>query len=128
MLKLVYCIRKSPSLSSEEFHRYWLNEHAALMRREAERIGAFRYVQSHRIESPIGDRGNEVRGSEVRPYDGVTELWWQDEAALVPSGFTTEELIATQKKLIADEHKFIDMAASVLFVSREHEIYALQKG
>ena len=124
MIKLVYCIRKHASLSSEDFSKYWLNQHAELMRQEAERIGACRYVQSHSLASTASaEQSNRVRGSTLPPYDGITEIWWQCEADMLPSAFTKEALIETQKKLLADEKNFIDTAQSVIFMTEEYEIF-----
>ena len=48
MLKLVYCVRRNPSLSREEFLRYWLDEHGPLVRSLRESVPSMvRYVQSH---------------------------------------------------------------------------------
>src|SRR4029077_14997639 len=81
MVKLVYCIRRRPDVPSEEFHRYWLEEHAALVRSVAEAIGAVRYVQSHTVAPELNAILRESRGS-AEPYDGITEIWWESLDAL----------------------------------------------
>ena len=40
MVKLVFCCRRNPDLTREEFQRYWLEDHGKLVRslREARRV------------------------------------------------------------------------------------------
>ena len=40
MIKLVFCLRRLPHLSREEFHRYWLDTHGPLVRERAPALGA----------------------------------------------------------------------------------------
>lgn len=72
MVKLVYCITKKAGLTEEEFFRYWKNVHGPL---GAKIPGVCKLVQSHRLAMP-GDQGQP-------DYDGMAELWFDDEAALL---------------------------------------------
>ena len=47
MIKLVFCLRRLPTLSASEFQRYWHDNHAELVRRHADALGIRRYTQSH---------------------------------------------------------------------------------
>jgi hypothetical protein len=47
MVKLVYCLRQHPDISSEELYSYWLNTHGPKVKEAAEAMRARRYVQSH---------------------------------------------------------------------------------
>ncbi|MGH7417889.1 MAG: EthD domain-containing protein, partial [Candidatus Rokuibacteriota bacterium] len=47
MIKLVFCLRRLPNLSREEFQRYWLDTHGPLVRQLAPALGVKRYVQVH---------------------------------------------------------------------------------
>ncbi len=38
MIKLVYCLRRLPNLSREEFQRYWLETHGPLVRSRAQAL------------------------------------------------------------------------------------------
>ena len=38
MIKLVFCLRRLPHLSREEFQRYWREQHAPLVARHAETL------------------------------------------------------------------------------------------
>ena len=55
MIKLVYVVRRRSDVAPEEFRRYWLEEHAPLVKAIAPEHGSRRYVQSHTIDSPIND-------------------------------------------------------------------------
>ena len=123
MIKLVFCIHRNPSMSREAFRDYWLNSHGPLVKSRVQHLGACRYVQSHSIDHPIGEQGNQARGSTAEPYDGITELWWRSEQDFQPAGSSREDIIATQKALLADEKKFIDLQRSVIMMTEEYEIF-----
>ena len=75
MIKFVYCVRKKPELSDEEFFRYWKENHGPLVKSFAETLHARKYVQSHTIETYVNDVGRQFRGTKPA-YDGITEVWW----------------------------------------------------
>lgn len=123
MIKLVYCIRKHPDVSDEEFHRYWLESHGPRVRGHAEAMHASRYVQSHTLATELNDALQTSRGA--RPaYDGITEVWWKDREAF-DAGLATEAGRAAGLDLLEDERRFIDLEASSLFLTEEHEIFDL---
>ena len=106
MIKLVYCITKKPGLSDEQFFDYWKNIHGPI----GARIPYVRrLVQSQRITIP----------GDTRPpdYDGVVELWFDDEAALLAARKSAEWRASSE-----DEVNFIDHSRVAYFVSREHVI------
>lgn len=121
MLKLVYCVRKRADVSDEEFHRYWLMQHGPLVRAFQQAMGAARYVQSHTVDPDLNALLQASRGS-TRAYDGITEVWWIDRADF-ERGLATEEGRAAAQALLEDERNFIDLAASSLFMTEEHEIF-----
>ncbi len=123
MVKLVYCIRKAEDVSDEEFHRYWLEEHGPRVRKHAAALGARRYVQSHTLDTETNAALRGSRGAG-RPYDGITEVWWNDMEALT-AGMSTLDGVAAGNDLLEDERRFIDLAGSSLFLTQEHEIFAL---
>ena len=76
MIHYHYFITHKPSLSLDEFYRYWHDRHPlAGGRTEQTR----RYIQSHRVPAPKGDA----------MFDGAAEVWWDDEAAMIEAGRTT---------------------------------------
>ena len=121
MIKLVYCVRRLPELSREEFQRYWRETHGPLVREHAGTLGIQRYVQVHTIESPLNEALRASRGSEGEIFDGVAELWWESAEALAAGSSTPEGRQAAQE-LREDEKRFIDFGRSVMFVAEENPI------
>lgn len=83
MLKTIHLIKKKPELTFEEFKRYWLEEHAKIVKKLP---GLKRYVINIVTECL----------SEYRPYDGVAELDFEDEESFKkamesPVGQATKE-------------------------------------
>ena len=120
MIKLVFCVRRREDVSEEEFHRYWLEVHGPLVRERAEAMGVRRYVQVHRVATPVNDAIRASRGAD-EPYDGVAELWWDDLESLVAAGGTDAARKAGQE-LLEDERRFVDLARSTLWFGEEHVI------
>jgi uncharacterized protein (TIGR02118 family) len=120
MIKLVFCLRRQPHLSREEFQRYWREHHAPLVREAAAALGARRYVQVHTLTSPVNEGLRRGRGGPEE-YDGVAELWFDSLDTLAASGATPEGR-AAGRRLLEDERRFIDLERSPLFVGEEHPI------
>jgi uncharacterized protein (TIGR02118 family) len=121
MIKLVYCVRKRAEIPDAEFHRYWLEIHGPLVRGFAQAIRARKYIQSHTIAPALNALLAESRGL-APAYDGITEVWWDNEAAL-EAGMATAEGQEAHRRLKEDEATFIDFSQSRLFMTREHEIF-----
>ncbi len=122
MLKCVYCVRRLPSVSEEEFYDYWLNQHGPLVRKHAPTLGMRRYVQSHTIQNPqLNAAAQQPRGINDM-YDGVTEVWWDSVEALM-GALQTEEAQEANRILSADEATFVDCDNSAIFFSTEHVIF-----
>jgi uncharacterized protein (TIGR02118 family) len=119
MIKLVFVLRRKPSLSREEFQRYWRDTHGPLVAERAQAIGAKRYVQVHTLETPLDGALHEHRHGE--PYDGVAELWWEDLDAL-GAAFGSEDGLKAAGELLADEAKFIDLDNSAIWLAEEHVV------
>jgi EthD domain len=121
MIKLVYCIKRKASVSPEEFYRYWLEDHGPKVRSVAETVGAKRYVQSHTILPEMNAGFRASRGLSAG-YDGITEIWFDNEASMT-RGLGTEGGVAAAQMLLDDESHFIDFATSSIFMTQEHEIF-----
>ena len=119
MIKLMYCVRRLPELSREEFQRYWRETHGPLVRERAQVLGIRRYVQTHTLDSPINEAMRASRGSDPNIFDGVAELWW-DSAEAFGVGASTPEGRQAARELYEDEKRFIDFARSTAFVAQEH--------
>ena len=120
MIKLVYCARRLPHLSREEFQRYWRETHGPLVRSHAKTLRIRRYVQVHTLENPINEVLRESRGT-LEPYDGVAELWWDSAEDMAAANLTPEGLRAAQE-LLDDERRFADLERSALWVAEEHVV------
>jgi uncharacterized protein (TIGR02118 family) len=122
MMKLVFCLRRLPHLSRDEFQRYWMERHGPLVRSHAATLGIRRYVQTHTLSHPLNAALQASRGGPEE-YDGVAELWW-DSADALAAATSTPEGQAAGAALLADERTFIDLDRSPLFVATERPIVA----
>lgn len=120
MLKLTFCLRRLPSLSLGEFQDYWLNKHGPLVRSLQPALRIARYVQLHRLDNDWSNGMRAVRGAP-EPYDGVAELWWRSDEDYL-AGRRDPAAREAGRLLLEDEAKFIDLAASPLWLGREHAI------
>ncbi len=121
MIKLVFCLRRLPTLSTSEFQRYWVEKHAQLVRRHAPTLRIRRYTQSHTFSDVRLTPAIEVRGGPTDPFDGVAELWWDSAEDLIEAASTAEGL-AAGRALLEDERTFIDLPNSPLFFTSERAI------
>lgn len=120
MVKLVFCCRRRPELSLEQFQKRWLEVHGPLVRRLREQIPQMkRYVQSHTIPGEPSEMLRASRGAKP-PYDGITEIWFDSLESLGASG---EAGLDAARRLYEDEAEFIDFANSAVFLTEEHEIF-----
>ncbi len=120
MIKLVFCLRRRPELTREEFQEYWLTKHAPLVRERAAAVGALRYVQVHTTHQDLNDALRDGRGGPPA-YDGVAELWFEDREALERS-FSVDAARKAGLELLDDEENFIDLANSPIWLGEEHPI------
>ncbi|QLC25721.1 EthD domain-containing protein [Parasphingopyxis algicola] len=119
MLKLTYCLVRRAELSREDFQSYWRETHAPLVRAAADALGIRRYVQSHTVATAIDAVVREGRGLDRTDYDGVAELWYDSEDALIAA--TQTEAGRRHGAILAeDEARFIDFARSCLFFAQEN--------
>ena len=122
MLKCVYCVRRLPSFSLEEFYDYWLNNHGPLVRKHASILGMKRYVQSHTIHEPMLNAAAQQPRGITDMYDGITEIWW-DSPESISAVLQTSEGQESNRILSEDEARFVDCANSAIFFSTEHTIF-----
>lgn len=120
MIKLVYCLRRLPRLSREEFRRYWWEVHGPLVRDHAAALAIRRYVQVHTLDGPVNEGLQASRGSS-EPYDGVAELWWESTEELAAAARSPAGQRAVQA-LLEDERRFIDLGRSALWVGEERVV------
>jgi len=120
MVKLTFCVRRAPHLSREQFQKYWIETHAALVRERAAAIGVVRYVQLHTGYDEVNAALQASRGGPD-PYDGVAEIWFESIEA-IGTGPPNEAAGQAAAELLEDERCFIDLAHSPLWMADEHTI------
>jgi uncharacterized protein (TIGR02118 family) len=118
--KMVFCLRRRPQIDAEEFARYWRDEHAPLFSRYADALAVRRYTQSHRLPGRLNEALREYRGAP-EGYDGVAEVWF-DSLDELRAALTSDAGRAAAEALIEDERRFIDHAASPIWIAEEIEI------
>lgn len=120
-VKLVFCCRRRPELSLEEFQRTWLHDHGPLVKRIRERLPQMRrYVQSHLVPGAATDAIRASRGS-AEPYDGITEVWFDSLEDIAPG--SGRDPVEAAAELLADERRFLDLPRCAIFLTEEHEIF-----
>jgi len=118
LVKLYFPLRHQDSLTFDEAQWYWRTHHGPVIRRQAQGSGILRYQQVHRDEPELTASINSSRGSEIEPYMGHAEVWF-DRASM---GNPTPENKIASRRAYDDESKFIDFARSSMFLTKEHVI------
>ena len=120
MIKLVFCLRRKPGMTIEEFQRYWREVHAPLVKSHREALGILHYVQVHTDHGDLTQALTHVRKAP-EPFDGVAELWYESREALANRGKDPASR-AAGKALFEDEQQFIDHATSPIWIGEEIEV------
>ena len=120
MIKLCFCLHRSPALTRAQFQSYWHDTHGPLVRSHAETLGIRAYVQTHTIDDPVNDLLVTGRNSpEV--YDGIAEIWF-DSLENLHSRFADESTYPVTAEIFEDEKKFIDHERSPIFIAEEKTV------
>jgi uncharacterized protein (TIGR02118 family) len=104
--RLVFLLRRLPSLTREDFQAYWLGTHAPLVAERAGVLGIRRYQQVHTTR--------HSRPDTMDAFDGVAELWFDAEP-----GSDVEARRRASDELLEDERRFIDHTASPIWLADE---------
>ena len=123
-MKVIYCLRRLPTLTPEQFQNHWLKVHGPLVRAHQRVLRITRYVQVHTSYGPLLDKLRGFRGSP-EPYDGVAEIWYESRQALESLG-RDPEARDVSRKLLEDERRFVDSNRSPIFIAEEHVIIGAQ--
>lgn len=123
MNKLIYCLRRRPDLTVEDFQTYWRTVHAPLVHERASVLGIVRYVQCHtRTDFTEIHAAYQARnGGSPEPFDGVAELWWEPRSA------RSEAAKQASEELLADERNFIDLPNSPMTMTAENVVVARER-
>lgn len=118
MVKMIYCLRRLPHLSEEEFQGHWREKHRQLVEKCAPALHLKRYVQCHKLATPLNEAMQQLLGL-ADPYDGVAELWWDSLEDLMDV-MGSPEGSAASALLREDEVKFIDISRSCQWLNQEY--------
>ncbi len=118
-LKVTYLLSRKAGMSQQACHQTWLRDHGPLVASFAETLQMQKYVQSHAIAPEWNDR--VAAGGYAPPLDGITEVWTAGPGAPPPADPAAAEQAASA--LAEDERRFVNMAASRCFMTREHLIF-----
>jgi uncharacterized protein (TIGR02118 family) len=116
MVKIVFCLKRLPTLTREEFQAYWRDVHAPLVTARARLLGIRRYVQCHTTDDADFAGMARLRGAPG-PFDGVAEIWFDDAGE-----GSSDERRRAARELVDDERRFIDLPNSPIFYAQELEI------
>jgi len=119
VIKLMFCLRRLPSLDRAAFQAYWREHHAPLVARHAAVMRLRRYLQCHTVDDPVAASLAAARGAP-QAFDGVAELWWDSLDDRAAARGEAARMAAAE--LLADERRFIDLSASPLFLVAEHGV------
>jgi uncharacterized protein (TIGR02118 family) len=102
MVKMVFILHRRPGMDVDDFSRYWRDKHAPI---GSALPGLRKYVQNH--------VGATLDGSPL-PYDGFSELWFDDMASLQRALTSPEGQAA-----VADSANFLDVKRIQTFIVEE---------
>ncbi len=119
MIKFVMCITRRSDISRQEFLDYWKNKHGPFFMENADAMNAKKYVQSCTIDTPLNEGLRESRGM-MPEFDGVAEVWFESEEALM-AGMSSPEGQKLGAALLEDEGNFIDHSKSSAFIVEEYQ-------
>jgi hypothetical protein len=116
MIKLIYCVRRLPHLSMQEFQAHWLEHHSQF----GPRVKSIRrYVQYHVLQDdPIREAMAQAGVSQVEPFDGVAMAWFDDLKSL-REDVSGNSVVA---EALEDEKHFINPTRTTACVTEEHVV------
>ena len=114
MIKLTILLKRNSAMTHDEFVTYHREHHADLfMSVPVVQANVAAYVQQHTVDE-------SVEGLPTAPFDGVTELWFED-AENIRRLFTDEEYL---RVIRPDEMKFCDVQEARFMVTVENVVKA----
>jgi uncharacterized protein (TIGR02118 family) len=121
VITLVFILRRRPELSEDEFHRYWREQHAPLVRKHADALGIRRYSQLHTLDTPFTEAICASRGCQPSEYDGVALVWFDSLEALGAAAATADGR-AAGTALLEDEQRFLDLERCLIWLNEDHPV------
>ena len=94
-----------------------MNTHGPYFMKNANVMGARKYVQSYTVDTPLNEGLRTSRGM-LTEYDGIAEVWFDSLDALM-QGMSSPEGQELGAALLEDEKNFIDHSKSSAFIVEE---------
>ena len=121
MIDVILCICRRDDVSPEEFHRYWREDHAALVKSHTEELGVRSYIQHHTITTGLESIVQGDRGCPPDVYDGVAVITFDSLDDMAAKGAEPGALAAAAE-LSEDERRFIDHSQSRIWFTEHHQV------
>jgi hypothetical protein len=113
-VRLSILVKKLPSISTEEFNKYWDEKHPSVfLSVPIVKKNLTKYQQFH-VDPAVAEPLRQA-GMPVAAYDGATEFWAESYEALM-AVFQDEEY---NQVVIPDEQKFLGRAAASVMIGYE---------
>jgi len=121
MIKLIYCLRRLPQLTREDFQRHWREIHGPMVKKHAKVLKIQHYIQIHTKDSAFNEAARAARGAP-EPYDGVAELCWKSYEEMT-AAFSSPAGQKAAAELLEDEKLFIDLSKSPVWTTPEEHVF-----
>jgi len=119
MLRVNYCLKRSPKLSEEQFRDFFRKTYGPLVAKHQTTLDIRRYVQSYTmIPDKYGVALRQGRPEMHAPFDGTATFWWHNRDRL-DSLLKVDEGKAAMEELLECEREFVDLSHSCIFLSKE---------
>ncbi|KAJ7678933.1 hypothetical protein DFH06DRAFT_975016 [Mycena polygramma] len=106
-VRLVALLKRKPSLSKEEFHKYWAEKHGPLFSSlEIVKTNLLKYEQAHTNDAVL-QQVTQKMGAPMSEWDGMA-IFEGESLAKIFEVFTHPEY---QEKVIPDEKSFVNREA-----------------
>ena len=121
MIDVILCIRRRDDVTLEDFHLYWQDHHAALVKRHADKLGVRSYVQHHTVATGLESLAQGDRGCPPDVYDGVAVITRDSLDDMAAMGAQPDALAAAAE-LSEDERRFIDHGQSRIWFAEHLQV------
>jgi uncharacterized protein (TIGR02118 family) len=119
MIKIVVLLRRLPHLSTEEFLRFWLEEHGPLVRSHAKARRFCKYIQVHPTAPEVLGAIVERRQGQPLGCDGIAEIYWDSVTDMIEANRSPEGQRAAAE-IVEHERQFLQLPSLQFYLGEEH--------
>ncbi|KAF3904011.1 hypothetical protein AA313_de0205182 [Arthrobotrys entomopaga] len=116
-IRVSVCFKKNPTLSDEQFHDYWANNHGPLCTEWMKKFGLLRYVQMHVDRREVKNLSDTI-GWRVADFDGIADF----HVHKMKDFFDAFADDYYQKTLWVDEEKFVDHNTTIMTIGYDYTV------